>query len=83
LRGIGRRGVQKGVKRRGPRERTFKKEWLPFLEGSKIGEASANYLIRSVREKKVALFDRLPCSTGFGGSNPAATEREYPDSIYT
>jgi hypothetical protein len=56
LRGIGRRGVQKGVKRRGPRERTFKKGWLPFLEGSKIGEASANYLIRSVRREKVALI---------------------------
>jgi hypothetical protein len=36
--------------------RTFKKEWIPFLEGACFGEASADYLVGCTKVEKVVLF---------------------------
>jgi hypothetical protein len=36
--------------------RTFKKEWVPFLEGACFGEASADYLVGCMKVEKVVLF---------------------------
>jgi hypothetical protein len=59
-----------GLKGRGP-YRTFKKEWIPFVEGTIFGEASACYLIRCGKIRKVALLEtaavRFDCGLHFLG----------------
>jgi hypothetical protein len=36
--------------------RTYKKEWIPFLEGACFEEASADYLVGCTKVEKVVLF---------------------------
>jgi hypothetical protein len=65
--------------RRGPL-RTLKKEWIPFLEGTCFGEASADYLIGCPSLEKVALGDlslNLEPATPFPGRLEVTSSRPF------